>query len=93
MNIEDQIILEIKLFINKGDLQSLKSLWNEYKLETDFGREIAWDYIFQKVYLHSALKKQKAICEWLDTLYKEFNPVTQIALRQMFPYARYLLNK
>jgi hypothetical protein len=93
MSIEEQLIAEIKSFINAGNLEGLKTQWNEYRFETDFGREVAWDFVFQKVYLHAALKKQKAICDWLDIVFTEFNPMIQIALRQMFPYARHLLNK
>lgn len=93
MSIEEQVIAEIKLFINKGNLEGLKEQWFEYRNETDFGREIAWDFIFQKIYIHSALKKQKHICLWLDTIFTEFDPIQQIALRHMFAYAKYLLNK
>ncbi len=92
LSTEEQLIAEIKPFINKGNLGGLKELWFEYS-ETDFGREIAWEFVFQKVYLHAALKKQKEICMWLDTIFLELNPVAQIALRQMFPYARHLLEK
>ena len=87
---EDQLISEIKPCINIGNLDGLKEQWEEYK-ELDFGREIAWDYVFQKVYLHAALKKQKHICEWLDILFMDFDPIIKIALRQMFSYANYLL--
>ena len=93
MSIEEQLVAEIKPYINKGNLDGLKEQWLEYRVETDFDREIAWDFVFQKVYLHAALKKQKAICEWLDTVFTEFDPIQQIALRQMFSYARHLLNK
>lgn len=93
MSIEEQLIAEIKPFINIGNLEGLKEQWNEYRFETEFDREIGWDYIFQKIYLHAALKKQKHICNWLDTIYTHFDPIIQIALRQMFPYARHLLNK
>jgi hypothetical protein len=93
MSIEEQLISEIKPFINKGNLEGLKELWHEYRVETEFDREVVWDYIFQKIYLHASLKKQPAICEWLDTIFTEFDPIHQIALRQMFPYARHLLNK
>ena len=92
MSIEDTLITECKQCVTQGNLDNLRTLWEEYQ-DTDFGKEIAWDYIFQKVYLHAALKKQKAICEWMDTLFTTFNPITQIAMRQMFSYARYLLNK
>jgi hypothetical protein len=93
MTIEEQLINEIKPYINKGDLEGLKEQWNEYRFETEFDREIAWDFVFQKIYIHAALKKQGSICDWLDTVFTEFNPIQQIALRQMFPYARHLLNK
>lgn len=93
MTVEEQLVAEIKPFINKGNLDALKEQWNEYYSETDFGREIAWDFVFQKVYLHAALKKQKHICEWLDTVFTQFDPIQQIALRQMFSYAKHLLNK
>jgi hypothetical protein len=93
MSIEEQLILEFKPYINKGNLEGLKEIWSEYYFETEYEREIAWDYIFQKIYLHAALKKQKHICDWLDTIFTLFNPIHQIALRQLFPYAKYLLNK
>lgn len=91
--IEEQLITEIKLFINKGNLEGLKEQWHEYKFQTEFDCEVAWDYVFQKTYLHAALKLQKHICKWLDTIYTELDPIQQIALRQMFPYARHLLAK
>jgi hypothetical protein len=92
-SIELQIIDEIKNLIKEGNLDEIQRLWSEYRFQTEFDREVAWDFIFQKVYLHAALKKQKGICEWLDTIFTEFDPIQQIALRQMFSYARYLLNK
>ncbi len=93
MLIEEQLISEIKPFINNGNLDGLKEQWNEYRFEIEFDRDIAWDFIFQKIYLHAALKKQHNICQWLDTVFTNFDPIQQIALRQMFAYARYLLNK
>lgn len=92
MRTEDQILFELKPLIAEGNLVELQRLWEEYQ-ETDFGGYVAWDYVFQKCYLHAALKKKKDICDWLDTLFVTFNEMTQIALRQMFPYARYLLTK
>lgn len=93
MSIENQIITEIKPLINEGNLDEINRQWNEYRFETEFDRSVAWDFIFQKIYLHAALKKQKHICEWLNTIFTQFDPIQQIALRQMFSYANYLLNK
>ena len=90
--IENDVIEESKRYINGGDLGGLQGLWLEYQ-ETDFGRELAWEYIFGKIYIHAALKKQRGICEWLDGLFKELDPIQQIGLRQLFPYARYLLGR
>jgi len=89
---EDELIREIKPLIETGNLTALQIMWEDYS-EMEFDRPIAWDYVFQKIYLHAALKKQREICEWLDTIFLEFNPMTQIAMRQMFSYARYLLRQ
>lgn len=91
--LEDHIIRTIKPILEKGDLEGLKELWKEYHEGTEFPREIAWDYVFQKVYLHSALKKQHAICQWLDDIFLQFDPIVQIAMRQMFAYSRVLLHR
>ena len=93
MKIEDQILFEIKPYITAGDLEGLQLLLNRYQHEIEWEHPIAWDYIFQKSYLHAALKKQQDICKWLDTLFVTFDPVIQIALRQMFAYARHLLSQ
>lgn len=89
--LEDHIVRTIKPFIEKGDLGALQEIWAEYKDNTEFPRSVAWDYVFQKVYLHAALKKQRHLCTWLDEVFREFDPIVQIAMRQMFAYSRYLL--
>jgi len=89
--LEDHIVNTIKPIINKGEIRALKELWIEYRYHTEFPRKIAWDYVFQKVYIHAALKKQKVICEWLDEVFLEFDPIIQISMRYIFPYAQTLL--
>lgn len=91
MRIEDHLIREIKDIITSGDLLGLQEKWQDDQV-TDFGRELAWEYIFQKIYIHAALKKQKHICEWLDTLYVQLDPIQRIGIRHTLLYARYLLN-
>lgn len=91
--LEDHLVTTIKPLINKGDLELVKQLWIEYSEETEFPREVAWDYVFQKVYIHAALKKQREICAWLDTIFPNFDPIIQIGMRHTFAYARTLLTE
>jgi hypothetical protein len=91
-SVERDVIREIKEYINRGDTTGLQQRWEEYQ-EMDFGRELAWEYIFEKSYIHAALKKQTEICAWLQSLFTQLDPIQQIGLRQVFPYARYLLNR
>jgi hypothetical protein len=84
----ESFLKECKSFIEKDNLEGLQEYYVEYGDEA-----FAWEYIFLKLYLHACLKKKQRIVCWLDTLYPLFDPIQQIALRQMFPYARYLLAK
>ena len=89
-SMEKQIVRDFKHIINTGDLYEFQELANHY-LESD--ETIAWDYVFQKVYLHAALKKREDITKFMDTLYPRLSAVDQIHIRQMFSYARHLLKK
>ena len=89
---ERSIVQELKPIINQNKLAYLQEKWLEYQ-EAENCNNIAWDVVYKDIYLHACLKGQHDIVVWLDELYKEFNPITQIALRQMFPYARHLLQK
>jgi hypothetical protein len=86
------IIKDIKDIINKGNLNELKELWETYQ-NTDFDGIIAWDYVFQKVYLHACLKKKIEIVNWLELLFNQFNDIHKIAIRHTLTYGKYLLRK
>jgi hypothetical protein len=87
---EKQIVSEFKHIINTGDLYEFQELAQSYLESED---AIAWDYVFQKVYLHAALKKREDITKFMDTLFPRLGPIEQIHIRQMFSYARHLLKK
>ncbi len=89
---EQYIIREIKEFINRGYIDELKELWLEYQA-ANTERPVAWDYVFQKVYIHACLKKQVAIAMWLESLFTQFDELQQIANRHTLTYGKYLLNK
>jgi len=84
----DSFLKDCKRMIEKDNLEGLQEYYTEYNDEP-----FPWDYIYQKLYLHACLKKKPRIVEWLDGLYVMFDPIQQIALRQMFSYGRYLLAK
>jgi len=89
---EKSIVRDFKHIINTGDLYEFQESV-QHTLESTASEQLAWDYIFQKVYLHAALKKREDITKYMDTLYPQLGAVEQIHIRQMFSYARHLLKK
>ncbi len=84
----NNFIKDCKILIEKDNLEGLQEMYNEMS-----GENYAWEYIYQKLYLHACLKKKKRIVEWMDSLFQLMDPIQQIGLRQMFSYGKYLLAK
>jgi hypothetical protein len=80
---------DIKCLIARGDLTGIQAIYRE--LRTD--EEIDWTSLFKDCYLHACLKKKPLIAAWFEEVFKEFDPIQQIALRQTFAYGRHLLRK
>ena len=85
----DTLIKRFKTFVETDDLSSAVIFFEELQTEED----IPWDYVYQKVYLHACLKKQRRFVDWMNSLFERLAPIEKIALRQMFAYGRYLFNK
>ncbi len=85
------LISNCKDFINSGDLEGLKSYYSELQ-NMEYGHTPNWQYIYRQLYIHSCLKKKKEIADWFIDIFPMFDLVSQIALRQIFPYGRYLLS-
>jgi len=85
----DDVIHVFKEFINKQDTAGFTS----YLSETQDDYDGVWDYIFKKVYIHACLKKTQPIVDILLKAYEELSEIERIAIRQVFPYGRYLLAK
>jgi hypothetical protein len=79
---------QCKTMIEKDNLEGLQ----EFYLENQ-GENYAWEYVYQKLYLHACLKKKHRIVEWMRPLFDQFDPIQQIGIRQMFSYGKYLLAK
>jgi len=88
MSVED-VIYTFKKFINNKDPQA----FTDFLLEIQDDYEGVWDYIFKKVYIHACLKKNQAIVDILMKQFGELSEIERIAIRQVFPYGRYLLAK
>ncbi len=93
--VEDTIIRECKVFVERSTLQSLQEYYQSLQEDYDWSEQpVDWPYILQKVYLHACLKKKAEIATWLEELFKvAVDPINQIAYRQMFAYGHVLLRK
>ena len=80
---------DIKTIIDHGDLAAVQAIHSELQTAED----IDWTTLFKDCYLHACLKKKPLIATWFEEVFKEFDPIAQIALRQTFAYGRYLLRK
>ena len=85
----DDVIHVFKEYINKNDAEAFTSFLSG--VEDDY--DGVWDYIFKKVYIHACLKKNQPIVDILLQKYEELSEIERIAVRQVFPYGRYLLSK
>ncbi len=90
---DDELIQTCKGWIDLKNTVGLQTCILEM-METEYPREPDWPYIFHRVYLHACLKGHKDAAAWLQTtIYPKMDPIQQIALRQIFPYGRVLLQK
>ena len=85
----DDVIHVFKEYINKKDTEGFQSFLSETQDDYDG----VWDYIFKKVYIHACLMKNQPIVDILLKAYEELSEIERIAIRQVFPYGRYLLAK
>ena len=86
------LLHECKEYINANKFEEFKEFYKELS-ESEFETQPDWANLYQKVYLHACLKKRKDIADWLESLFTQFPPITQIAYRQLFFYGHVLLRR
>lgn len=87
------ILRTCKKYIDANDMEGIHKQYREL-MHTEFPEEPDWAWIFQKAYLHACLRGRVEMSKWLhEALFPMLDPIQQIALRQVFPYGRYLLAK
>ena len=84
----EPVLKRFKSYVDANDLNGAQTF-----LAGLVAEDLPWDHLYQKVYLHACLKKRRAFVEWMDGLFETLEPIQKIALRQMFSYGHYLLNK
>ncbi len=84
----EDFLSHCKTLIEEDNLEELQVVYEEAK-----GEAFAWEYVYQKLYLHACLKKKTEIADWMRGLFSQFDPIQQIGIRQMFSYGNYLLRK
>ena len=92
-----EVILNCKAYINDNLEEECKQyiLYIISHQESNPDYKLAYEYIFQQVYIHACLKKKESLTVWLkkEIYEKYFDIIQQTALRQMFIYGNYLLRK
>ena len=92
LNFEQKLFKECKKLIEQNDLESFKT----YLIENFENEEnLDLSFVFQKLYLHACLKfKNSPIIDYLENeVYNYLPEIERIAMRQVFPYGRYLRSK
>jgi hypothetical protein len=91
MNAED-VWPDVKRYIENRDLASLKWMYEELlaqqATQTEYKFNTEW--VWKHAYLHSIIKKQPHIEEWLLSLYEEMPLLDRIGLKPTLMYAKYL---
>ena len=92
-----EVVLNCKAYINNNQEEECKQyilyIINNQESNTEY--KLAYEYIFQQVYIHACLKQKETLALWLKTeIYdKYFDIIQKTALRQMFIYGDYVLRK
>jgi len=88
-----EALKRLKTVIDQGDLDQFKEELICVSSELS-NLSIDSSFLFQKLYLHSCLKKKYKIASYLEKdIYPLLPEIEKISIRQCFPYGKYLLKK
>jgi hypothetical protein len=84
---------DLKQMVERENLVGLQEYF-QCALNGELDSDTEWDYLFQKLYLHACLKKKVVIAEWLEKeVFPQLPPIQAMAIRQVFPYGKFLLRR
>jgi hypothetical protein len=88
-------ILFLKNLINENKEVQFKIVMEHITKDNPkntFGIDICGGYFFQKIYLHSCLKKRQGIAEYMEKMiFPKLGEIEKIAIRQCFLYGKHKL--
>jgi hypothetical protein len=87
----NDIVREIKYYINANKLQALQMLYDDlYEQHANKEYTYNFEYLWQSAYIHACLKKRSEIKDWLMTLYEQMNDIQKAALKPNLIYGKYV---
>lgn len=90
MPLQKDIIKESKYYIDIYDLGELQNLYKRI-IFSDTDVNLNKPFIFKEVFLYACKKMDKAVISWMMEVYKTFDEVSKIGLRQTFFYGKYII--
>ena len=85
------IIKTAKKYVEENNSIMLKSLYNDIS-NMDCEYSVNIPSIFKEVFYHACSRGETEIITYLIQFYFELDDITQVLLRQMFPYGKYIMN-
>ncbi len=89
---ERMVISECKALIERSSLQALQEFCGGFS-EYEDANQVDWPFVLQKIYIHACLKKKRDMAAWLESKFKDLDPISFIAYRQTIAYGNHLLKK
>jgi len=85
------IVRTAKRYVEENNTIMLKNMYKEIStMDSEYNVNIP--SIFKDIFLHACLRGETEVITFLMRFYFEFDDITQVLLRQMFPYGKYIMS-
>ena len=85
------IIRTAKKYVEENNIIMLKNIYNDIS-NMDCEYNVNIPSIFKEVFYHACLRGETEIITYLMRFYFELDDITQVLLKQMFPYGKYIMS-
>ena len=85
------IIKTAKKYVEENNSIMLKNLYTDIT-NMDCEYDVNIPSIFKEVFYHACVHGETEIITYMISFYFELDDITQVLLRQMFPYGKYIMN-